>query len=121
MSDKEKKNREDLTEELPAEETSLEETPVEEEKTAKQKDPDKAKKDKAKADKSKKPSVGQRFSRFLREMKAELKKVSWPTRPDTMRNTGVVLVSVVVVALIVWVFDGVANSVVSALMSIFGH
>lgn len=112
MSEKEKMDRDEIVEETPVE-------TGEGKAASRQKETDKPKK--AKAEKSKKPGVGQRLSRFLREMKAELKKVSWPSRRDTMRNTGVVIVCVLVVAVIVWVFDGIASSVINALLSLFGH
>lgn len=78
----------------------------------------KPKKDKAKAEK--KPGLGKRLARFFRELKAELKKVAWPTRAETMRNTGVVIVCVIIVGVIVWVFDGLATALINALLSLFG-
>ena len=79
----------------------------------------KPKKDKAKADK--KPGLGKRLARFFRELKAELKKVAWPTRAETMRNTGIVIVCVIIVGIIVWVFDGLATALINALLSLFGR
>ena len=49
-------------------------------KEAKEPKAAKPKKDKAKAEKDKKPGVGKRIGRFFRELKAELKKVAWPSR-----------------------------------------
>ena len=54
------------------------------------------------------------------ELKAELKKVAWPTRADTMKKTGVVILCVIVVGVIVWIFDGIASGVVNALLALFG-
>ena len=76
---------------------------------------------KAKADKEKKPGVGKRIARFFRELRSELKKVSWPTRADTLKKTGIVIVCVIVVGIIVWIFDGIASSVIDALLSLFGQ
>lgn len=96
---------------------------AEEKTTELAKDPKaaKPKKDKAKADKDKKPGFGKRLGRFFRELKAELKKVSWPSRADTLKKTGIVIACVIVVGVIVWIFDGIASSVIDALLSIFGH
>lgn len=99
------------------EETSVE--PVKENQPAEKK-ADKPKKEK-KAEKEKKPSIGKRMGRFFRELKAELKKVSWPSRAETIKKTGIVLASVIVVGIIVWIFDGIASSVIDALLSLFGH
>lgn len=93
------------------------------EEKAKETKPAKADKEKAKAkaDKEKKPVVGKRIARFFRELRSELKKVSWPTRADTLKKTGIVIVCVIVVGIIVWIFDGIASSVIDALLSLFGQ
>ena len=93
------------------------------EEKAKETKPAKADKEKAKAkaDKEKKPGVGKRIARFFRELRSELKKVSWPTRADTLKKTGIVIVCVIVVGIIVWIFDGIASSVIAALLSLFGQ
>jgi len=113
MSEKENLNQETAEE--------IVEAAAEEVKTqaAKEKAP-KAKKDKAKAEKDKKPGIGKRLGRFFREMKAELKKVSWPSRAETLKKTGIVIVCVLIVGVIVWIFDGIANGIVNALLSLFG-
>ncbi|MGI5901617.1 MAG: preprotein translocase subunit SecE [Desulfitobacteriia bacterium] len=53
-----------------------------------------------------------RFSRFrkkrtnhFREMWLELKKVHWPTRHQLLIYTGVVLVSVGIIAFLIWIVD----------------
>jgi preprotein translocase subunit SecE len=46
-----------------------------------------------------------RFKKFLREVKAELKKVSWPTKQELISNTGVVTITVMVVCTLIWVID----------------
>lgn len=107
MSEKEKMNQDG------AEEKAKETKPAKADK-----DKDKAK---AKADKDKKPSIGKRIGRFFRELRSELKKVSWPTRADTLKKTGIVIVCVIVVGIIVWIFDGIASSVIDALLALFGH
>lgn len=53
-------------------------------------------------DRFKKPS--KRLS-FFREVWLELKKVHWPTRQTLLTYTGVVLVSVIIVAVLVWIVD----------------
>ena len=44
-------------------------------------------------------------SRFLKDMKAELKKVIWPTAKQTANNTIAVIAFTLVIALIVFVLD----------------
>lgn len=43
---------------------------------------------------------------FFKESRAELRKVVWPTREETMQTTLVVAVMVVVLALVLWGMDG---------------
>jgi preprotein translocase subunit SecE len=46
-----------------------------------------------------------RVKRFIREVKAELKKVSWPDKKELSAYTGVVFISVVVAAILIWMID----------------
>ena len=86
---------------------------------AKESKPAKAKKEKS--NKDKKPGFGKRMGRLFRELKAELKKVAWPSKADTLKKTGIVIVCVIVVGIIVWIFDGIASAVIDALLSLFGQ
>ena len=47
--------------------------------------------DKAKKDKQSKPGIFARASKWLHELKVELKKVQWPTKKQTINNTGIVI------------------------------
>ncbi len=49
---------------------------------------------------------------FLREVKVELKKVTWPSRKDTLAATAVVLITVIIIAF----FLGIVDSGLSALV-----
>lgn len=46
---------------------------------------------------------------FLREVKAELKKVTWPTRQELVAYTGVVFVAVIIVSSLIWGIDTLFN------------
>jgi preprotein translocase subunit SecE len=48
---------------------------------------------------------GQRFYGFSRESWVETKKVSWPTRKETVQTTGIVFAFVVVMAIVLWLTD----------------
>ncbi len=52
---------------------------------------------------------------FRREVKTELKKVTWPSRRDTLAGTAVVLVTVFIVGL----FLGIVDSLLSHLIQTF--
>ena len=68
--------------------------------------------------KEKKPGLFSRIARWFKELKAELKKVSWPSWKQTLNNTWVVIVCVIVVGVFIWVFDAAASGVVGALISL---
>ena len=57
-----------------------------------------------------------RIKRFLREVRAELKKVSWPDKKELSAYTGVVFISVLVVAAIIWVIDSGFTEALKALL-----
>lgn len=52
-----------------------------------------------------------RLKKFLREVKAELKKVSWPNRDELISNTGVVFITVVLICCLIWVSDAAFTKV----------
>ncbi|BBB91345.1 MAG TPA: preprotein translocase subunit SecE [Methylomusa anaerophila] len=57
-----------------------------------------------------------RWKKFFREVRAELKKVTWPTRQDLINYTGIVFVSVVVVAALIWVIDSILTQILKVLI-----
>jgi len=61
-------------------------------------------------------TVGQRFFAFSQESITEARKVVWPTRKETMQMTGVVVAFVIVMALFLWMVDGVLMYLVKLLM-----
>ena len=48
---------------------------------------------------------GRQFAVFAGESVAEVKKVVWPTRKETMQTTGAVFAFVVVMAVFLWISD----------------
>ncbi len=57
-------------------------------------------------------AAGQQTWAFIGEARAEVRKVVWPTRKETVQTTLVVLGMVVVVAFILWVFDSLLTVLV---------
>jgi len=53
---------------------------------------------------------------FFMEVRTELKKCSWPTRPELVGSTGVVIVAVVLLALFVGLSDLVLNKVMQVII-----
>ena len=67
--------------------------------------------------KEKKPN---RVLRWLKDLKGELKKVTWPTTKDVVKNVGTVILCVIIVGVFIWVFDVLARAVIVALLQLFG-
>ena len=53
---------------------------------------------------------------FLREVKIELKKVTWPTRAQAMGSTAVVIVLVIIISLFLGLVDGGLSSLVQMVL-----
>lgn len=66
--------------------------------------------------KTKNPS---KVAKWFREMKSELKKVTWPTRKQVINNSWVVAVVVFICAVILWGFDTLGSSIVELIFTIF--
>ena len=71
------------------------------------------------ADKEKKPGLVKRLVKWLREMRSELKKVSWPTIPQLINNTCIVLVAIVIVGAVVALLDLVFTNIVTTVIDIW--
>ncbi|MGI6485640.1 MAG: preprotein translocase subunit SecE [Thermoanaerobacterales bacterium] len=54
--------------------------------------------------------------KFLREVRAELKKVTWPSKSDLTTYTLVVLGSVLIVSVIIWIADSVFYKLISLIL-----
>ena len=57
------------------------------------------------------------LTRFLREVRSELKKISWPSRSVLSANTIVVLVSVFLAATVIWIIDGFFAQILKAFIA----
>ena len=60
-----------------------------------------------------------RICRYFRELRSELKKVSWPTPKQVLKNTLIVLACVLVVGIFICVFDLAAGMGIDALLGLF--
>ena len=56
---------------------------------------------------------------WVREMQSELKKVTWPNKATVLKNTGTVLLCSLLIGACIWIFDGVAYSLVQLILSVF--
>ncbi|MCP5100649.1 MAG: preprotein translocase subunit SecE [Chloroflexi bacterium] len=59
------------------------------------------------------------ISTYLREVRAELRKVTWPTREESWRLTIIVLIVTILFALFLWGFDTIFSTGVQELVRQF--
>ncbi len=52
-----------------------------------------------------KPNFFARIANYFKEVKAELKKVVWPTFAKVRQNTFIVIIYVLIVGLVIWGLD----------------
>ena len=58
-----------------------------------------------------------KLTKFLREVRSELKKISWPSKKELTANTIVVLVSVFFAATLIWIIDGFFAQILQAILA----
>lgn len=63
------------------------------------------------------PNFFQKSIDFFREVKVELKKVTWPTRKQTTGTTIVVIVFVIVVSIFLGIFDYALSKLVQVVLT----
>ncbi len=61
---------------------------------------------------------GEKFIHFAKETRIELRKVVWPTREETLKTTGMIMIAVVIVAIFLWIVDAFFTWGVSSITSL---
>ena len=57
-----------------------------------------------------------RLAEFLKDVRSEMRKVVWPTRPEVQSTTVVVLVTVFIFAAYFWLVDTIIGRAIEALL-----
>lgn len=66
----------------------------------------------------KKPNIFMKVFNFFKDSKNEIKKIIWPTPGIVFKNTGVVLVMILVVGVFVFFLDTVFIKLLGMIMSV---
>jgi len=61
---------------------------------------------------------GEKFIHFAKETRIELRKVVWPTREETIKTTGMIMIAVVIVSIFLWIVDAFFTWGVSSVSSL---
>ncbi|WHH57459.1 preprotein translocase subunit SecE [Petroclostridium sp. X23] len=69
------------------------------------------------AKQSKKNISFSRMMKYFREVRAEMKKVTWPTWSQVRNNTLVVILSIIVVGVVIWTLDVIFGEALNYLLN----
>jgi preprotein translocase subunit SecE len=61
---------------------------------------------------------GKSISRFFRDAKSEIKKIVWPTPQAVFKNTGVVLITIIIIGLFIFALDTLLMNLLGLIMNI---
>ena len=67
---------------------------------------------------SSKPNVFQRLVKYFSDVRAELKRVVWPTRPEVINSSVVVIVTLIFFTLFTFLLDQVVLFLVASIAKI---
>lgn len=56
------------------------------------------------------------ITRYLKETRQELKRVTWPTKKELFKNTGVVLTVVILSTILVWAVDSLLSGALNLIL-----
>ncbi|HUW53532.1 MAG TPA: preprotein translocase subunit SecE [Rhodanobacter sp.] len=57
-------------------------------------------------------ALGRRVRNFIAESQFEMRKVVWPTRDETLKTTGIIIVVVIILSLLLGLIDLILKSVI---------
>ena len=61
---------------------------------------------------------GKRALNFFSESRVELSRIVWPTRPETMQTTFIIIAATVLLSLILWALDSIIIAVLNFLTNL---
>lgn len=62
--------------------------------------------------------IAKAIAKFFKDLKGENKKIVWPNGKTVLKNTGIVLIVVIIVGVPIWLFDWGASEGLNALLAI---
>jgi preprotein translocase subunit SecE len=62
-----------------------------------------------------KPNVFAKLGRYLSDVRAEMRRVVWPSRKEVINSSGIVITTLIIFVLLILVYDQVAILVVNTL------
>ncbi|MBA4370547.1 MAG: preprotein translocase subunit SecE [Coriobacteriaceae bacterium] len=67
-----------------------------------------------------KPNMIQRFIRYLGDVRAEMRRVVWPTRKEVLNSSVIVVTTLLIMVALVFTFDQIVLQIVRLLTAVRG-
>jgi preprotein translocase subunit SecE len=67
-----------------------------------------------------KPSVFKRFGRYVNDVRAEMRRVVWPSRPEVVNSSGIVVTTLLIFIVLIFALDYVSAALVQVLAKVGG-
>ncbi len=74
----------------------------------------------AKAAKAAKVTLFSRLSRYLSDVRAEMKRVVWPSRKEVINSSGIVITTLIMFIILILIYDTISLFVVQTLSKLGG-
>jgi preprotein translocase subunit SecE len=70
--------------------------------------------------KAAKPHLGQRLTRYLTDVRAELRRVVWPGRAEIISSSWIVVITLAIFIVLIFFYDQISSTVIAFLASVGG-
>lgn len=54
--------------------------------------------------------------KYFKDIKAEFKKITWPSKENIFKTTGIVLSTILIFTLIIWLYDSVFAKILNTVL-----
>ena len=67
-----------------------------------------------------KPNIWQRLVRYFNDVRAEMRRVVWPTRAEIINSSWIVVITLAIFIVLIFVFDQVSTVIIGVLARVGG-
>jgi preprotein translocase subunit SecE len=67
-----------------------------------------------------KPNMWQRLTRYFNDVRSEMRRVVWPTRPEIVNSSWIVVITLVIFIVLIGLFDQISTVIIGALARVGG-
>ncbi len=67
-----------------------------------------------------KPSIAKRLGRYFSDVRAEMRRVVWPTRAEIISSSWIVVITLAIFVVLIFAFDELSSLIIGLLASVGG-